>query len=107
MNKKEEKKSFIWYFLRGSFIVMISCFLLLITFPPIAALMELNLPEFFPLVSYIFIILFCASLISTFIFSIICLKKYEKKTFPIVALVISSIFIVFILLGVYLLLNIR
>ncbi len=82
MNEKE-KKDFILRSLRISFIVML-------ILSGITGQIGPNL---------ILVVLFIISLFFTFIISIVHLRKYKKKTFPIITLIISSIFIIIFIFG--------
>jgi hypothetical protein len=86
MEKKQNK--FVWNGLRISFWVMIALWGLFIIS---------NYPtENLDILSWIWII----SAIGTFVLSIIHLVKYKQKTFAIISLVVSSIWIFIFMIGV-------
>jgi len=82
MPKKKKEKDFIWYGLRVSFAILVFIWLFI-----------LNTSGFIE-------IIWIASAIFTFIVSILHLKKYESKVFPVIALVVSSIFLITYIFGV-------
>ncbi|MEK6823693.1 MAG: hypothetical protein AABY06_01540 [Nanoarchaeota archaeon] len=84
-NTKSEQKGFVWYSLRISFLLMFLFFII-----------SLSLPLFLTLLINL---LFIISLLFTFVVSIIHLFKFKRKVFPIVALVISVLFILFYIIG--------
>ena len=84
-NTKSEQKGFVWYSLRISFLLMFLFFII-----------SLSLPFFLTLLINL---LFIISLLFTFVVSIIHLFKFKRKVFPIVALVISVLFILFYIIG--------
>jgi hypothetical protein len=91
--KKEGKKSFAYKFLRINFIISIAIFLFLLILPVIARLLKFILTPFYLSLVNLLIILFAASIVCTFVSSIIYLIKYRKNAFSIIALVISTLFI--------------
>ncbi len=82
---KKEKKNFVWYSLRISFILMVALLIFSLIFPNIKNIF-LN-------------IIFLVSLIFALITSVIHLVKYKKKGFAIVALVVSSLILFLYAIG--------
>ncbi|OGJ12778.1 hypothetical protein A3K82_02450 [Candidatus Pacearchaeota archaeon RBG_19FT_COMBO_34_9] len=104
MKKKNEKKGFIWYSLKISFwalIISLGMIFVLSFFMQI-----LNLRLLIPVFYFIFGI-FLLSIPLTFIISIIHLIRYKDKTFAIISLVISILFLIFFILGILLIKNIN
>lgn len=83
MKDKEEPRQFIWYSLRISFYLIIALFLL----------------SFF-VNFWILNLGFLILLVFNIIISIIHLVRYKKKAFAIAALVISSLTLLFYIIGV-------
>ena len=89
---KKEKKGFVWYGLRTSFLIMIGCWLLAI----------IEIIQEYTILEEIFIYLLMGSAIFTFVVSIIHLTKHKPKGLAVTALVLSSIIILSFLIGVFL-----
>ncbi len=85
MKKSAEKeiKGFVWHSLRISFYLMIALFLLS-----------------FVINFWILNLLFLILLVFNIVVSIIHLVKYKKKAFAIVALIISSLTLLFYIIGI-------
>ncbi len=90
---REDGKGFVWKSLRISFWVMVILFVI----PFIIGLMGISTLSLPLWVQYSVSIPSYLSIFFTFIISIIHLIKYKKKSFAIVALVISSLMILLII----------
>jgi len=87
VNKRKEKKGFVWCSLRISFWIMIATWIIIsINDNPLISVID---------------ILWIASMVFTFVVSIIHLTKYKKKAFAIVSLILSSIAMLLFLIGFF------
>ena len=78
MPKNEPKKAFVWYSLRISFVIMILLWVVIYLLLPGEYSVPLLLIDFWLTIS-----------IFTFIVSILHINEYKRKTFAIIALILS------------------
>jgi hypothetical protein len=90
--KEKIKKGFVWYGLRAGFWTMIGCWFLSIV---------VTIPED-TFVDWLFLIVWIASVIFTFVVAIIHLTKHKQKGLAITSLVLSSWLILMFLVGIIL-----
>ena len=88
--KKELDKGYVWYGTRVGLIILVAY-----------SLIEIITGHAFSILPKGFSVLIAIALVFTFVASIIHLRKYKKKTFAIVALVFSSIFLIFVIFNIF------